>query len=704
MIPNSNGSAIRIAPPVNMVQFSEEALLCLRAELLMSETVGKDNVYNIPASFDTEASSFEDDDGNPVGLCYIWMFGIKDYVVYGRYLDEFVTLVSSLNEFMERQNTRLYVYVHFLKYDFSFIKKLFVWKEVFSRANREPLFAITGRFEFRDSLALAGGRSLAYIGDKILRKKVRKAVGDLNYDLVRTPETPLTNFELHYCEMDIRVLNEYIREKIEDDGDIKKIPLTNTGYVRNYVRAACFRNRGRYMDFIDGLTLTPDAYLQCERAFGGGAVGPNIKYVGQTCKNVHSYDIKSSYPYVMVAKYFPMQYPTPIKNIDAQKNIDKLCEKYCVLFRLEIFNLIPRYDYCFPISESKCNEVIGARVASGRVITAAYVSINVTELDYDTIKKFYKLEDAEKVRVTRCRIFERGYLPKPIIESILKFFFDKTTLDGIPDKIFEYMISKNMLNSLFGMMVEKIVRAEITFDEEFRKSKPDYVRQVIEYNEKRNRFLYYPWGVWVTAHARHRLYSAILAVGDDFRYCDTDSVKFVGNHDEYFKRENNLAWRSMALVAERLNVEMQDVIPKSPDGTMKCLGVWEHEWDADRFKTIGAKRYLVDIGGKLELTVAGTNKESTLEYMKERYTYSGIFEAFNEDLVIPKEYAKRTVAKFVDSERSGYVKDYTGVRRWYSALSGVNITPSSYSFSITDEMLDAILWLTHDGHYTESEI
>lgn len=702
--------------PVRMKLYSEETLLDLKAEMLMSQCVGKKRILNIPAAFDTEASSFTDDDhGNEVGLCYIWMFGIRNTVVYGRYLDEFVDLVTKLNEFLKRNKQMLYVYVHFLKYDFSFIKKLFKWDDVFIRSMREPLYAKYGNIEFRDSLALAGGRGLAYIG-KHLRTKVLKAEGDLDYDKIRTPETPLVTKELHYCEMDIRVLCQYIKEKIEDDGDITKIPYTNTGYVRNYCRNACFENRGRYMDFIDGLTLTPDAYLQCEKAFAGGAVGPNIKYVGQTVENLHSYDIKSSYPYVMVTGYFPMQYPIPVSDKQATKDIEALVTKYCCQFTLEIWDLFPKTDYCFPISEHKCNEVLGARVASGRVINAMYVSINVTELDYMTFKRFYNFGE---MRIRRCRIYTRGFLPAPIVKSVLEFFNRKTTLDGVEGKEQEYMIAKNMLNSVYGMMVEKIVRESYFFHEDFGKGDKDYIGQVVDYNEKRNRFLYYPWGVWVTAHARYRLYDAIAAVGDDYRYCDTDSVKFIGEHTDYFDRVNREAYALVTKVAERLNLPIDYVIPSDPDGNKQCLGVWKHEWDAFRFKTIGAKRYLVDFswtekgnkhydiaGTKLELTVAGTNKASTMEYIKQQalVTKQNPFDIFNEYLIVPAEYAKRTTAKFIDKPSNGFVTDYLGVRRYYESESGVYIKPTSYSFSITDEMVDAILYLTHDGHYTEEDI
>ena len=80
------------------------------------------------------------------------------------------------------------------------------------------------------------------------------------------------------------------------------------------------------------------------------------------------------------------------------------------------------------------------------------------------------------------------------------------------------------------------------------------------------------------------------------------------------------------------------------------------------------------------------------------------FDIFDDTLEIPPEFAKRTVAKFVDKERCGYIIDYLGNRSWYRSESGVYMEPASYSFSITEEMRDAIIYLTHDGHYTEGEI
>lgn len=712
---------------VKMIPYNEEALSKLKSECLFRECVSKKRLLNIASAFDTETSSFIDEQTfEKSAYCYVWMFGIEDTVVYGRYLDEFVALIRGLNKFLESIDATLITYVHFLKFDFSFIKRYFEWDKVFLKKNRDVLFADIGNIEFRDSLVLAGGNGLAKVG-KSLRNPVNKAVGDLDYEKVRHSETPLTRKEKHYCEMDIRVLVQYIREKIEDDGDISKIPYTNTGYVRNYVRNECFKDRANYQRFMDGLTMTPRCAEQAVDAFAGGSVFGNIAFVDKTCRHVQSYDIKSSYPYVMCCSYFPINYFTPVVSLVNQTTewedlspYSKYLNNYCCMFELELWDVEPLKDFYFPISRHKCHEIIAPsttkeyqETASGRVIGAMYLSITCTELDFDTIRKFYK---CSKYRVTDMRISPRGYLPKPIVKSIVKFFNDKTTLDGVKGMEREYMISKNMLNSVYGMMVEKVIRDIFQYlnDIGFTKEKANLVQAVIEWNNKRNRFLFYPWGVWVTAHARWRLHDAIYNIGEDFRYCDTDSVKFVGNHDDYFSLVNQTARQEVIACAKRNGIALDYMIPKSPKGDEKVLGVWEKEWEDANFKTLGAKRYLIqftrerDIAkfGEWNLTVAGTNKSSTLEYVlkESKRRNCSPFDVFNPSLVVPPEYAKRTVSSFFDEEKRGWITDYRGKRSYYVSLSGINVSPAAYSFSITDEMVDAVIWLTHDGHYQDGEV
>lgn len=702
-----------------MIRFSTndtKAVEAIARKVDVSLPVGKKRILNVPAAFDTECTSFyEEGLGEEVAIMYVWMFGIDDTVIYGRTLDEFHEFLYILNSYLVGSNVRLIVYIHNMKYDFQFIRTLFNWDRVFMKARRNPLFADTGNVEFRDSLILAGGRSLAYIGKHLKSHKVTKAVGDLDYSLIRHSGTPLTDKELGYCERDILTLNAYIAEKIEEEGDITKIPYTNTGYVRRYIKNACLgEHPERYRSIMDNLTLTPGAYQQCENAFVGGAVGANVNKVGRIIENVVSYDIKSSYPYVMVTGYYPMGYPMPVMNKDARSYL--VGGEYCCIFRLHVTDLHPKEgnDFCFPISQDKCKNLVGADIISNRVRSAAYMVIECTELDYDTFCKFYDIRN-DNSRITDMRIYPKGRLPAPIVNAVFEFFHKKTTLDGVKGYESEYMISKNMLNSIYGMMVERPVRPKFLYvDGKFIKDDIDYYAQVEEYNDKRDRVLYYPWGVYVTAHARHRLYDAIYAVGKRFVYCDTDSVKWEATSMTadrevyaYFDLINKEAEQSIISVARLLDLPLEYVMPADPEGHTKILGVWEKEYIASRFKTLGAKRYLYTDGtGKNHLTVAGTNKASTLEYLEkvEAETGKSVYDQFNDGLVIPKEYAKRLIATYVDEPHVGYVTDYLGNRGFYNTPSGVHMTPAAYTFSLTEDLRNELVRILGNAELDLGEV
>lgn len=210
---------------------------------LVQTMKNKEKIYylNYPCGFDIETSSFRIGDEKMANM-YIWQFGMCGIVTYGRTWEQFVEFFNDLSYALDLDHTRrMIIYDHNLGYDFQFFRKHLQWEDIFLLEERKPISATTTNgFEFRDSLKLAGGVSLATVGKNLQKYKVEKLVGDLDYSLIRGPETPLTPTELAYCENDIRVIMSYIQEKIESDGDISQIPLTNTGYVRRYCREACF--------------------------------------------------------------------------------------------------------------------------------------------------------------------------------------------------------------------------------------------------------------------------------------------------------------------------------------------------------------------------------------------------------------------------------------------------------------------------------
>ena len=640
--------------------------------------------YNIPAAFDIEVSSFREHEEKRACM-YIWMFGINNLVTYGRTweeLDSFLKVLSTVLGLDE--NRRLCVYVHNLSYEFQFIRKRFDWNEVFLLEERKPAYCRTGGYEFRCSMKLAGGKSLESVGKDLQKYKVEKKVGDLDYNKVRHSETPLTEKELGYCENDIRVLLSYIQEKIETDGDITKIPLTNTGYVRNYCRKACFKSWRRYKTLMKNLEVEPDEYGQLKRAFQGGFTHANAKYVGKVIENVASFDLTSSYPTVMVLEKFPMSRGKHIGSVTDVEQLLQLMETKCCMFNLEVTNLRPRLFQDNPISASKCQILERHIENNGRVVFADRLKITCTEQDLYIYAQFYDWDEWE---ITDMVVYDKAYLPRNFVKSILKLYKDKTQLKGLVDQTVNYMISKNMINAAYGMIVTDINRKEFDYiDDAFITSAPNLESNIEKYNKSMKRFLYYPWGVWVTAYARANLFSAIIELGDDYIYSDTDSVKFTNyeKHLDYFKNYGEIIMEKISDASTFHRISVDEFSPQNKSGKKVTIGLWDFEGGYDKFKTLGAKRYLVQKDGKFSLTVAGVNKKSACKYLEET---GDPFKFFTKDLVIPADYSKRNVLTYIDDETSGLVCDYNGVVLPYREMSSIHMESTEYSFSLSDQFI-----------------
>lgn len=637
----------------------------------------KIDYLNVPAAFDIETSSFYDS-GEKRAIMYFWMFGINNHIVTGRTWDEFKTLLLLVQTKLNlSENRRLVVYVHNLAYEFQFIRKHFNWNDVFLLDERKPVYAHYDGIEFRCSLKLSGGKSLAKVADDLQRYPIKKLVGNLDYSLIRTPITPLTEPEMDYGENDVRVLLHYIQEKIEHDGGINKIPLTNTGYVREYCRKACYRNWKRYRNLMNELTIEPDEYTQLKRAFQGGFTHANANHAFKVLEDVHSNDLASSYPTVMVLEQFPMSKAETIDHIESKEHLEHLLRTYCCLFDIELTNLVPTNFQDNPISASKCFYLENAVENNGRVVTATRLRTTVTEQDFFTYRIFYRWD---KLDIANFKIYRKGYLPSAFVKSILKLYYDKTVLKGDIEQLVNYMISKNMINAAYGMMVTDINRQEFKYNiDKVDKPVRNLVANIEKYNNSVKRFLFYPWGVWVTAYARSNLFSAIYELGDDYIYADTDSVKYFNRerHMEYFDKYTDVINKKINAAAVAHGIDASHFSPLN-----MTIGIWDYEGKYDHFKTLGAKRYLTEKGGKYSLTVAGVNKKSACKFLVET---KDPFGKFTENLVVPKECSKRNVLTYIDFETSGAVVDYNGVLYNYHELSSVHMEGTEYSFSISEQ-------------------
>lgn len=666
-------------------------------ELLTKNFLVKDNkkieYYNIPAGFDIEVSSFYQGEKKPEnkrGIMYIWQFGIFNLVTTGRTWEEFKKLIYMVQKIMSlNENRRLVVYVHNLPYEFQFIRKHFNWQEVFILTERKPVYATTNGVEFRCSLKLAGGKSLENVAKDLQKYKVEKAVGNLDYEQIRTPKTPLTKKELLYCENDIRVILCYIQEKIEQDGDITKIPLTNTGYVRNYCRKECYKRWKPYRKIMENLTLESDEYSQLKRAFQGGFTHANAHYVGKVLDNVGSHDFTSSYPAVMVLEKFPMGKAEKFSDGVNESELMELLLTRCCLFDIEIWGLMPKLFHEHPISRYKCPICENAIVDNGRIVMAEHIVTTITEQDFFTYSEFYTWD---KIEIKNMRTYQKNYLPKNFVQAVLNLYEKKTVLKDVDGEEINYMISKNMINAAYGMMVTDPIRDELMYSDDTFYTIPKNISEGIDrYNTNIRRFLFYPWGVWVTAYARANLFSGIIEMGSDYVYSDTDSIKSLNTerHEDYFNSYNAQIMEKIEKSSQYHNIDKSLFAPYTKKGKQKIIGVWDDEGIYDKFKTLGAKRYLTLKGvqstkPKYTITLAGSNKKKTEKFLVDS---GNPFDKFTNGLTIPPESSGRLVLSYIDNETTGVIVDLFGESYEYHELSSIHMEKSEYNLSMSEEFI-----------------
>lgn len=646
--------------------------------------------YNISAAFDIETSSFLDKSGDKSATMYLWSCAIEDLVVYGRTwqdwleLTELLTSIAGLNH-----QLRLVIYVHNLAYEFAFMRKWFTWSESFFIDVRKPSYCVSGGIEYRCSYILSG-MSLAMLAKTYHLED--KLVGDLDYDLIRHSKTPLTTKELGYSERDVVIVVAYIRLMIEKDGDITKIKMTNTSYVRDYCRRRCFglelKIKNQYQAYhrlMKKLTLTPEELEMCKRAFAGGFTHSNPGYTNEIISDVTSEDFTSAYPTVLISEMYPMSEGELVK-IRKASDLKYNLEHYCCIFDVKLKNYRQTFQEDFYISKSKCFLIKGGKYSNGRVIKADELAITLTDVDFKILEKIAKWDEIE---IGKFYIYRKAYLPTPIVESCLHFYSSKTTLKGVDDKEDLYLLYKGMLNSIYGCMVTAIDKELITYDSELGVYAQEHkgIDALVDcYNTSKTRFLFYPWGVYITAYNRANLWAGILEAGEDYIYSDTDSIKIknITKHQAWLDAYNKeiIDKLERACKYHKLNPEL--LRPKTVKGVEKPLGVWDFDGHYEKFKTLGAKRYLTYDGKEYHLTCAGLNKKLGMEFLK---NFKNPFKEFKDDMTIPAEYSGRLVMAYLDYEQSGEVVDYLGNSGSYHELTTVHSSKSDFNLSMDDEFL-----------------
>jgi len=530
------------------------------------------------------------------GFCNL--YDTDGYRIEKNYYREWEELRQILYKYQQKYaGYKIFCFVHNLSYEFDFIiKNLSISDKILSNSSHKVISTILEEFpqiEFRCTLMLSMC-SLRKIGKDLGFKKL-----DSDYRFI-LPKDTITDTEKEYCCRDCDVCAKYVSTLIKEFGKLRDIPYTKTGRVRktfNEIYSRYYEKNKPEWDLLPD----EDCYTAMCDAFCGGVVMSNPMFTGIVMNNVLSYDITSSYPFVMLSE----NYPYTIKKIYDIKQ--SLISNSFWIAKIKFIEIKSKFNWGW-LSISKMNDydVSSCVFFNGKLLYGKEIVRTITSVDFEIISNTYFYEKLEIIEFYNCEKY--GELPPPYIETIKIYSKKKYDLKKITKTItdkdkdynkimYEYTLSKNDFNSIYGMSVQKLMTPEYEIDEMFNWHEKKEVYIKTDKHLKRN-FLY---GVFITAYARKNLINAIIAnCSDTFIYADTDSIKYFGN--------NEFVDTNKKLAEKYLSIE-----------SLSKLGRFDNDGIYKQFLTYGAKKYAYTIKGSkdVHLTVAGLPKlKSTSKTMK----------------------------------------------------------------------------------------
>lgn len=580
----------------------------------------KHRIFNVYSAFDIETSTVWTNKDHSLyqvhSFMYVWQFQLEEYTVKGRTWDEFFSFLTILVDAADRirkennlsVNPLLVIWVHNLAYEWQFLSGLYNFQndECFFRDVRKPIYCrMFDTFEYRCSYIQTNMSLAALCKQTGVKQKLSGQKYD--YDKIRYPWTELSDFEQEYTTVDVESLVQAMKYRVSRAGDtLQTVPLTSTGYVRRECKEAL---KDQFLDLRE-MKPGEKEYRLLRKAFRGGNTHANRYFVNQILENVYSYDISSSYPTQQLTKLFPIK---PFRWLEinqrtAQRRIERVFQfiglGYAVVGTYQFKNMrLKNHREPIPyISLSRCQAMgddnIDMVLDNGRVLECAYMEISLTEIDLEIVLDQYTFDYMD---VMEAMISQKDFLPEAYRAVIQEYYNKKTALKGddSEDGKYIYTKSKNMLNAVYGMSATDPVHQDIFYkDGDYQVSSYEDFTQDELLKLLKNASFPYQWGVYTTAYARKQLQDAIKLCGDRIVYCDTDSVKVLGDIDI---SGLNSKLKQTAIQRKAYADDMH--------GNRHYIGMFESDGHYDQFITQGAKRYAYIENGKMGITVAGVSKK-----------------------------------------------------------------------------------------------
>lgn len=635
------------------------------------------NYMLLYSGFDIETTNMID---SKHAYMYIWQCALNDIVLLGRNWEEFILVINIIKTYNDLcSSKRVIIWIANLSFEFQFIRKRFNFTKIFAKEQRKPLYAIIDEcIELRDPLPISGG-SLAQLAKDFT--KTQKLVGDLDYSILRNSNTPIKKGELQYTINDVVILKEWsefiFRTYIIPQ---KYVPLTKTAILRRKVKDKA--PKGVSDAIVVCMPSEKLYHLMMKYLFRGGYVHANICNTDIILHNVTSLDLTSSYPAQMNHGYYPMGKFYRINNIDSEK-FNHLIEQECCMMVVTFYGITSTTNHSIE-SSSKCIELINPLIDNGRVASAEKMTVFINEVDYSLYCMFYKW-DSMDIQVFYHTI--RGRLPTYILDVLNEEYYNKAILKQSGKKnTTEYAISKSNVNSAYGMTVTRMVEREVTYsDDEWGYDDNNFCY----YDEIQKLVLLPQWGIYVTSHARYALLSNVYKIScnssgaiDDVVYNDTDSIKLL-NYDKH----KHIIDEYNDMIISKNKTLFNDPI-------FYDLGTFDNEGTYDRFKTLGAKRYISEKGGEIEQTIAGLPKHILSEYCERNKLNP--FEFFTSGMSLDVNFSGKLTTAYNDEPHS---EEVDGIVMY--ELSSVCLYNIPFKMSLDKYYIEMINELRKEDKYEE---
>lgn len=649
------------------------------------------SLVELHCGLDIETTKINDNLTFPYG----WQFSIKDIVIWGDNFNQLILLFDKLKEEIQYNKCqRLIVWVANLGYEWQFVKHYLNITKAFLKEIREPIEIEHNEFIILKECLSWGGSLKKLASDYTDLIKLK---GDLDFSVYRENYREFTKREeWQYIDFDVLTLSHfgrwYFRQYVNAN---HSKPVT----IQSAIRKNLYNNSTEEeREKVKSWTIKDHKMydILVNWVYRGGYNHARKTIIGEVIEGLLSFDFTSSYPSVMLCEKYPTRFSRVLdrKKWSLERVLSTNLDNTAYILHCEFIGLKSTTAHSIeskskllnPVRESDNNTIID----NGRVCECPLANVWITEQDLLTYKEFYTWES---VKILDLWTSPKEYLPRYIIDELTKLYIAKDTLKKNHKP---YAIEKSYLNSLYGVLISKLVVGEITIDE-FNNAVSDLANLTAEEVEQKYKERYKEdiendkkivlpqWGCWVSAYARRNLLSTLYKLettGNMTAYMDTDSIKFLNTNngvdiiEEYNRKQQN----KIKKMCTKYNLDYNIFYDL---GSFDC----EYKEGIKYFKTLGCKRYLhiYEEEGEThyQCTVAGLPKNDYIDrYKPKTGNPLDFMSPFTDNLTIDK--TSKLISSYEDNEQSFEGKTYYKGQLLF-VPSCVTLNDCSFSLSLNEQ-------------------